>query len=454
MSAFYDSKTKSMDDRGIRELLTESAKFQSWLDVEAALAQAQGELGVIPISAAVEISATCQLDRINLDEVVRLRKKIGHGFVPFLKQLMKSCPGESGKYVHYGVATQNIQQTAQLLVVKKVNACFLFLAGEILRNLGQLAEQQAQTVMPGRTHGRHAEPITYGFKVAVWIDEFIQAVSRLQEAEPRVFRVMMGGPVGAFNASGEIGRKVQTLVAEKLGMNEMQVPSRNIGTHKVEYVMDLCLLASVCQKMAEEVYATSLEEIGEVLEGFSTGTVGSSSLPHKINPKLAKGIIANTQKLCSLPGVMLVSCSRPYEGDSSAYMLQEGCLQEAVELMTEVILRTEELTHHLYVDQAKMRANTEIKQGLDNSGLVMINLAKFIGKDQAHAKIYDLAIHATLHNQSFFTAMKEDAQMAGLFSATELAAMLKPEAYIGQAATIAQEMSQAAQQVAFKLMGR
>ncbi|HHG8772207.1 TPA: adenylosuccinate lyase family protein [Raoultella planticola] len=454
MSAFYDSKTKSMDDRGIRELLTESAKFQSWLDVEAALAQAQGELGVIPVSAAMEISAACQLDRINLDEVARLREKIGHGFVPFLKQLVKTCPGESGQYVHYGVATQNIQQTAQLLVVKKVNARFLFLAGEILHNLGQLAEQQAQTVMPGRTHGRHAEPITYGFKVAVWIAEFMQSVSRLQEAEPRVFRVMMGGPVGAFNASGETGRKVQSLVAEKLGMSEMLVPSRNIGTHKVEYVMDLCLLASVCQKMAEEMYATSLEEIGEVLEGFSSGTVGSSSLPHKINPKLAKGIIANAQKLCSLPGAMLASCSRPYEGDSSAYMLQEGCLHEALELMTEIILRTEELTRLLHVNQEKMRANTGIKEGLDNSGLVMINLAKYIGKDQAHAKIYDLAIHATLHNKSFLTTMQEDTQMENLFSAAELVAMLKPEAYIGEAATIAHEMAQAAQQAAKELMGK
>ncbi|CAK6466129.1 Argininosuccinate lyase (plasmid) [Klebsiella pneumoniae] len=225
------------------------------------------------------------------DEVARLREKIGHGFVPFLKQLVKTCPGESGQYVHYGVATQNIQQTAQLLVVKKVNARFLILAGEILHNLGQLAEQQAQTVMPGRTHGRHAEPITYGFKVSVWISEFLQSVARLQEAEPRVFQVMMGGPVGAFNASGETGRKVQSLVAEKLGMSEMLVPSRNIGTHTVEYVMDLCLLASVCQKMAEEMYATSLKEIGEVLEGFSSGTVGSSGLPHKINPNWQKELL-------------------------------------------------------------------------------------------------------------------------------------------------------------------
>ncbi|WP_199635585.1 lyase family protein [Serratia sp. PAMC26656] len=452
MSALYDSKTKSIDDRGIRELLTERVKFQSWLDVEAALALAQAELGVIPQQAADQIAAACKLDQIDLDEVVKLRDKIGHGFVPFLKQLVKACPDDSGKYVHIGVTTQNIQQTAQLLVTKKVNARFLLMVGEILANLAQLAEQHSQTVMPGRTHGRHAEPITYGFKASVWIDELLMTVSRLQEAEPRVFSVMMGGPVGAFNASGQLGRQVQTRVATRLEMTEMAVPSRNIGTHKVEYVMALCLLASVCHKMAEEMYSTSLEEIGEVLEGFAEGTVGSSSLPHKINPKLAKGIIANAQKLYSLPAVMLSSCCRPYEGDSSSYMLLESCLHESLELMTEIILRTEELTRCLQVNQEKMRANTEIKQGLDNSGLVMMNLALVIGKDQAHTKMYALAMNSTLHNKSFLKCLQEDTQLATFFSADELETMVKPENYTGQAIDIAREMAQKAKQAAAKLI--
>ncbi|WP_435927550.1 class-II fumarase/aspartase family protein [Dryocola sp. BD613] len=448
MSALFDSKTKSMDDRGIRALLSDDHKYQSWLDVEAALATAQGELGVIPREAAAQIASACQLKNIDLEEVQKLQEKIGHGFVPFLKALVRACPGDSGKYVHLGVTTQNIQQSAQLLVTRKVHNKFLVVTHDILHNLAALAEQHAQTVMPGRTHGRHAIPITYGFKVAVWIDEILSAAARLEESEKRVFRVMMGGAVGAFNASGNTGRKVQTRVAGLLNMQEMSVPSRNIGTHKVEYVMALSLLASVCHKMAEEVYATTLEEIGEVIEGFRAGTVGSSTMPHKINPKLAKGIIANAQKLYSLPAVMMSACCRPYEADSSAYMLLESSLHEALQLMTEIVLRAEELTRCLHVNPQKMSANAEINHGLDNSEFVMMQLASTLGKDQAHAKVYEMAIDANLNGKEFMQCLQKDKQVSALFTTDELKQMLIPHNYTGEAANIALEQAQRARGVA------
>lgn len=401
MSALFDSKTKSMNDRGIRSLLTERAKYQSWLDVEAALATAQGDVGVIPGSAAKKIVSSCRIDNIDLESVSKLKDKIGHGFVPFLKHLVNACPDDSGKYVHYGVTTQNIQQSAQMLVAKKVHQKILSIVKDTLLNLADLAEAHHKTVMPGRTHGRHAIPITYGFKVAVWIEEMLIAVGRLQECEKRVFTVMMGGAVGAFNSSGYAGRKVQSRVAALLGMEEMVVPSRNIGSHKVEYVMNLTLLANVSNKIAEEVYSTTLEEIGEVIECLHPGTIGSSTMPHKINPKLAKGIIANSHKLYSLPGVMLPCCSHPFEANSASYMLLESSLQESLGLITEIILRTEELTRGLYVNSDKMLSNAYLNHGLDNSEFVMMKLAKSLGKDKAHSKIYELAMDSSLNQKIF-----------------------------------------------------
>lgn len=451
MRALYDSKSKTIEDRGIKAYFKREAKIQSWLDVETALAEAQAEAGFIPAVAAQRIAAAARLEHIDFAEVDRLTEKIGHGFVPFLKVLVKACDEESGKYVHYGVTTQNIQQTAQLLVTKQIHGKFMSLIAQCLRNLGALAERHKDSVMAGRTHGKHAIPITYGYKAAVWISELLETVNRLQEAEKRVFKVMMGGAVGAFNATGETGRSVQRRVAEKLGMGSMDVPSRNMSTHKEEYIMNLALLASTFHKLAEEVYATSIEEYGEVSEGFAEGTVGSSTMPQKVNPKLAKGIIANAQKLYSLIPAGLYSCPRVFEGDSSSYMLFDALLEEALELTTEILLRAEELTRTLTVHAARLYQNVCINRGLDNSEYVMMQIAKRLGKDKAHSLVYTLAMQA--HDGNYCEILLADPVISANFTEEEVQAMLEPKNYIGLAPVLAKEMAAKAQRMAKEIEG-
>lgn len=198
MRALYDSKSKTIDDRGMKTLLAQPARVQSWLDVEAALALSQAEYGMIPTRAAENIAANCRVDKIDLTEMERLLREIGHGFVPVIKVLVKACDSESGKYVHYGVTTQNIQQTAQLYLAKQFDDIMQGFVNDILRNLAKMASDHQATLMPGRTHGKHALPVTWGYKAAVWIDELLSAQQRMQEAEKRVFTVMMGGLWGRF----------------------------------------------------------------------------------------------------------------------------------------------------------------------------------------------------------------------------------------------------------------
>lgn len=449
MRALYDSKSKTIDDRGINAYFTKEAKLQSWLDVEKALALAQAEENFIPMEAAKNIVASANLENIDLAEVDRLTEKIGHGFVPFLKVLVKACDEESGKYVHYGVTTQNIQQTAQLLVIKQIHKKFLLLISEILTNLGELAVNNKDTVMAGRTHGKHAIPITYGYKASVWISELLESVSRFQDAEKRVFKIMMGGAVGAFNATGETGRRVQERIAIKLNMGSMEVPSRNMSCHKEEYMMNLSLLATTFHKIAEEVYCTSIEEFSEVSEAFTAGTIGSSTMPQKVNPKLAKGIIANSQKLYSLISTGLYSCPRPFEGDSTSYMLFDALLEEALELMTEILLRAEELTRTVHINSKRMYENVCINKGLDNSEYVMMNIAKRLGKDQAHQLIYSLAMKA--HDGNYYDVLMNDPVISANFRKDEIHEMLEPKNYVGLSPVIAVEMSEKAYATARKI---
>lgn len=449
MRALYDSKSK-LDDRGIKHLLSEENRLRTWLKVEQALALSQAEEGFIPMEAACDIAAR-RLEDLDLEEMARIKEKVGHGFVPFVKVLVKACSPEGGKYVHYGITTQNIQQTSQLYIAKEVTAIYQSFLADILRSLADLAEDNADTVMAGRTHGKHAIPITYGYKVSVWISELMQSVDRLAQCSDRVFTVMMGGAVGGFNATGETGRRVQKRVADRLGMTAMEVPSRNMSQMKIEYMMNLSLVCNTLHKMAEEVYYTGVEEFGEVSEAFTPGTIGSSTMPQKINPKLAKGIIANSQKLYSLPTTGLFSAVRMFEGDSSSYMLFDGLLEEAMELTTEVLIRAEELTRTLCVNKERMLSNVNINKGLDNSEHVMMCVAAKLGKDKAHELMYDKAMKVEREGKDYYTVLQEDPTLRSMFTDEELKEMIDPASYTGLCGTIAREMAAKAREKAEEL---
>ena len=437
--ALTDSMTKTLDDHGISHLLSQEVKLQTWLDVEAALAQAQAENGVIPATAAENIKANATYENLDLELMDEIYRKVGHGFVPFVKVFVKACDPEAGKYIHFGSTTQNIQQSSQSIIMKKVNRKFLELTKQILLNLADLAEAHADSVMPGRTHGKHAIPITYGYKVATWISEIELSVERMEQLEPRVFTVMMGGAVGAFNSTGSVGLEVQKRVGEILEMDVMPIPSRAINSPKVEYINALALLANNFHKIAEEVFQTSIEEFGEVSESFQKGTIGSSTMPHKINPKLSKGIIANAQKLYSLPVPGYFSSARPFEADSTSNMMFDSILYEAVGLMREIIIRMVELSGTLNVNVERLAENANINHGIDNSEYIMMRLAERLGKDQAHELVYELAIDATINHRKYSEVLLANEVVNSAFSTEEIAAMLQPENYIGLSAELARD---------------
>lgn len=445
MRALYDSKS-SLDDRGIKEIMSEKSKYDYWLKVERALAKAQAEIGLIPESAALEIEQKAIIENFDYALMQKNKKVVGHGFVSFLKAVLPILNEEGRKYLHYGCTTQNIQQTAQMLQLKHVYQVMYSFLKDILDHLADLTDKYAETVMPGRTHGKHAIPITYGYKCSVWTNELLTNIERMEQSESRIFQVMMGGAVGSFNSTGKKGRLVQERVSEILGMNEMIVPSRNMSQHKTEYLMILSLVANTFHKMAEEVYYTGIEEFGEISEPFQKGTVGSSTMPQKINPKLAKGIIANSQKLYSLITPALYSASRMFEADSSSYMLFDGLIEEATELMTEILIRAEELTRDIIVNEDQMLFNANLNKGLDNSEFVMMSLAKVIGKEKAHEIVYEDAILAETDKKDYFEVLSKDKRILSIYSEEEIYSMLDPKSYTGESKNIALEISKKAKE--------
>ena len=316
-----------IEDPGVRALFTEAARFQSWLDVEAALAQAQAELGIIPASAAREIVTKAHLKYLDLAAVRSGLAKTGHPLVPLVWELDRACEGDAGGYVHWGATTQNITQTGQLLQVRRAHEIFLGQLAAVLTHLAGLAERTKDALLPGRTHGQHAVPATFGFKVAVWIDELCRHVERLQACEGRVFVAMLGGGAGTLASLGELGLATQEKMAARLGMRPMTVPARTIGDHQAEYVTLLGLLAATAGKIGREIYTLMKQEFGEVEEPVPPGTVGSSTMPQKRNPKLSQDIIAAAAQIRALVPLALDAMQTEHEADrtTSIMMSRRWC---------------------------------------------------------------------------------------------------------------------------------
>src|SRR5271156_3606529 len=216
-------------DPGIRALFRQENRWQAWLDVEAALAEAQAELGIIPEAAAAAITRASRyelLDRARIDEGFA---RTGHTIVPLVWELSRVVGEPHGGWVHWGATTQNITQTGDLLVLRQAHGIFLRQIGEILSAMADLAERGADMPLPGRTHGQHALPATFGYKVAVWIDEFLRHCDRLRDLAPRLFVAMLGGGAGTFASLGKQGPPVQAGIGRLLGFGSMAVPSRALS---------------------------------------------------------------------------------------------------------------------------------------------------------------------------------------------------------------------------------
>ncbi len=264
-----------VSDPGIRALYAQDSRWQAWLDVEVALARAQAELGIIPQDAVEPIAVAARLEKFDRARLAEGFKRTGHTLVPLVWELARVTGEPHGGWVHWGATTQNITQTGDLLVLRRAHKIFLRQIGELLSAMADLAERSADMPLPGRTHGQHAVPATFGYKVAVWIDELLRHVERLEQAAPRLFVAMLGGGAGTYASLGKHGPPVQAGIGKHLGFGTMAVPSRALGDHLAENVCLLGLLAATCAKIGREIYTLMKTEFGEVEEPVPPGTVGS-----------------------------------------------------------------------------------------------------------------------------------------------------------------------------------
>jgi 3-carboxy-cis,cis-muconate cycloisomerase len=440
-----------IDDPGVRALFSEAARFQSWLDVEAALAQAQAELGIIPEAAAREITRKAHLKYLDLAAVRAGLAKTGHPLVPLVWELDRVCDGDAGGYVHWGATTQNVTQTGQLLQVRRAHAIFLRQLATILTTLADLAERTKDVLLPGRTHGQHAVPATFGFKVAVWIDELGRHVERLRGCEGRVFVAMLGGGAGTLASLGEAGLATQEKIAARLDMRPMPVPARTIGDHQAEYVLVLGMLAATCSKIGREIYTLMKQEFGEVEEPVPAGTVGSSTMPQKRNPKLSQDIVAAAAEIRALVPLALEAMQTEHEADRTTSIMMSRAVVQACELTGDVLERMIALFAGLQVFPERMRANLDLSGGLIMAEALMLELGKQIGRQRAHDAVYEAAQASVTQSRPFRETLAADPHVSAGLTAAQIEALLDPARYAGLCRQFAERGAAAAREIAASL---
>ncbi len=416
----------------MRQIFSGKAMVQSWLDVEAALARAQAACGVIPESAAARIADNARLENLDFDLLIRDSEATNHPIVALLRQLAKLC-GPAGAYVHWGATSQDIIDTGAVLQLR--NACALLRTAlvDLVRVLTDLASEHRATLMVGRTHGQHALPLTFGFKVAVWLAEVTRHVTRFDSARECVLIGQFAGGVGTLAGYGPRGRAVQRQACALLGLGCPDIGWHTARDGLAEFACMAAMLGATIAKIGNELATLQRTEVAEVLEPFPEGFVGSSTMPHKRNPVISEGIVASCTLLRDMVPTFIDAMIHEHERDSSAWNLEWMRLPEIPSILASVLERMRFVLSGLEVDTGRMAYNLDALGGMVLSEAVMLHLGRSIGRDQAHELVYDIAMEAHRGGHSFRDMIIADDRVSAVLSPDELARAFDATGYTGHA---------------------
>lgn len=414
-------------------LFSDAQRVQKWFDVEVALAEAQAELGMIPQEAAAEIARKARVELVDLVAIGAGISEIAHSLVPALRALEHLCEGNLGEYIHYGTTTQDIIDTGLMLQMRAAWKLVIRDLTSIRQTLAGHAQRYKHTVMAGRTHGQQALPVTFGYKVAVWVDEVDRHLQRCSEAEPRIFVGNITGAVGTMSSFGTLGLEVQERTLAKLGLGVPRICWHSARDRWTELAYLLVQIAGTLGKIAKEIYNLQKTEVNELREPFHMGKVGSSTMPHKQNPSTVELVFGLARlvrgNLMPLTDILF----QDHERDATCWRMEWAALPEAMLYTGAILSHMRRVLQRLDVREANMLRNVNMLGGLLLSERVMLALGEKIGKQTAHEVIYEVAMRAQEEGIPFQEALLADRQVSQHLRAETIQQLLDPAAYIGLA---------------------
>jgi 3-carboxy-cis,cis-muconate cycloisomerase len=372
----------------MRAIFDDHQLIRNYVTVEIALAKAQARCGVIPAQAAQEIAEKCNADALDFDLLRHETEIVGYPILPLVHQISKQA-GESGGYVHWGATTQDIMDTA---VVMQIRDAFDVIDQDIttLRQiLADLARRYRNTPMAGRTHLQQALPITFGYKAAIWLDMFDRHAERLAQARPRILVGQFAGAAGTLASLGDKGLAVQQAMMEELSLG-VPVSTWHVARDGfAEAVNLLGLITGSLGKIAYDVMLLAANEFGELYEPFVKGRGASSTMPQKRNPISSELMLACAKGVRQQAGLMLDAMVQDLERATGPWHAEWIAIPESFILTGGALYQAKFMLKGLIVDEQAMAKNLDMTKGLIVAEAVMMGLAPYIGRQDAHDIVYD-----------------------------------------------------------------
>ncbi|GAB6147748.1 adenylosuccinate lyase [Stetteria hydrogenophila] len=412
----------------VRRLFRPDSMVKRYILVEKALVKGLAEAGLAPRECA-ELIDRCA-DDITPGEVYELEKKTGHDISSLAYLMGKRC-GECGRYVHLGATSYDIVDTAWALALRDALSIIKSKLRSVVEALVDLALKYRDLVMPGRTHGQHALPITLGFKLANYAYELARSYERLCGAEERVVLGKMAGAVGTMAAWGGRGLLVEEKTLGILGLKPHRITTQVAPRDGfAELVSALAIMGSQLDRLALEVRELSRPEIGELYEAVER--VGSSTMPHKRNPVTAERISGLARVLRSLTVAALENIVLMHERDLTNSSSERILIPHAILVADQMLEDTRFLLSHLGVDPEAARRNLELTRGLIMSEAVMVKLVeKGVPRHEAHRRLVEISRRAAAEGKTLAQALLEDELASKLLSREEVEELMDPSKYLG-----------------------
>lgn len=397
------------------EIWSDETRFRIWLDIEIAACEANNERGLVPDDAIKDIREKADF---RVERILEIEEEVKHDVIAFLTNVAEYV-GPASRYIHYGMTSSDILDTALAVQMVKAGRLIAGALERLITIIGERAREHKNTIMIGRTHGVHAEPITFGLKLAVWYAELKRQFARLNDAIETVRVGQISGAVGTYDY---LDPGVEAYVCRKLGLEPAPVSTQVLQRDRhAHFLSVLSLTGGTLEKMAVEIRHLQRTEVLEAEESFSKGQKGSSAMPHKKNPIICERISGMARLL---RGNMLAGHENMalwHERDISHSSVERVILPDSTQILYYMLKKSCGLVENLKVSPKNMMQNLNRTNGLYNSQVILLTLTrKGVSREDAYRLVQKNAMHVWEQNQDFAEVLKQDAELAQYLSRTEI----------------------------------
>jgi adenylosuccinate lyase len=414
-----------------RALFDDRGRTQRWLEVLAALALAQAELGIVPAEAAEAIDAGADVERLDLAAVGAETRRSGHSTLGLIRVFQTTLPEQARPWVSYGATVQDVADTWTGLVARTMLDLLERDLGAAERTLLVLAERHRGDVMLGRTHGQPGLPITFGFKAAGWAAELRRDRERAREARPRLAVGQLAGAVGTLSSFGADGPRLQQRFLARLGLGVPDTSWTTARDRVAELIALLALATGALARIGNEVCNLQRPELGELSEAVDDAVVGSITMPQKRNPELSEHLVTLARVVRSALAPAFEGLVGEHERDGATWKGEWALLPQACTAAGAALGFGVRLLDGLQVDSERMRANLDAQRGYALAEPVMLALAEHVGKPRAHELLQAAARRGRDAGLTLREALGADEEVARHLDGRALDELLEPARALG-----------------------